>query len=277
MSISLPDLAACPPGGLTAASRGSRLDRIHLDRARLELAHQSVRTAVETERGGTTRTLPVSRALAGLLPDGALRRGSSVAVHGSTALALALIAEASAAGSWCAAVGCPQLGVQAAAEAGIALPRLALVPDPGRQWTETVAALLDGVDIVVVSPPARLGGHEVRRLAARARERGVVVVPLETAARRWEGADVRLTATAGHWEGLESGVGRLRTHRLTVESSGRGAAARPRRAEIWLPAKTAPIQVENADDTRISTTDGTWSAPERRAPGEAETRLQPAS
>ncbi|CAA9257662.1 MAG: hypothetical protein AVDCRST_MAG54-2310, partial [uncultured Actinomycetospora sp.] len=45
--------------------------------------------------------LPVAGALAGLLPDGGLRRGSTVAVCGSTSLLLALLAEASRAGSWC--------------------------------------------------------------------------------------------------------------------------------------------------------------------------------
>lgn len=208
---------------------------------RMAVAQQTVRSASTVERRGMMRALPVLRALRPLLPDGALRRGSTVAVTGSTALALALVAEASAAGSWCAVVGCPWLGVAAAAETGICLSRLALVPEPGRQWTETVAALIDGVDVVVAGPPARLGSHEMRRLSARARERGTVVVPLESTGTRWEGADIRLTTTAGRWEGIDDGIGRLRARRLTVEASGRGAAARPRRAEIWLPARSGAV------------------------------------
>ena len=51
---------------------------------------------------------------------------------GSTSLALQLVAAASAAGSWVAAVGVPALGAVAAAEAGVVLERLALVPRPGR-------------------------------------------------------------------------------------------------------------------------------------------------
>ncbi|MDQ6948456.1 MAG: hypothetical protein M3256_19920, partial [Actinomycetota bacterium] len=50
------------------------------------------------------RLLPVLPALRPLLPHGGLRRGSVVSVVGSTSLTLAVVAAASAAGSWCAAV-----------------------------------------------------------------------------------------------------------------------------------------------------------------------------
>ena len=60
--------------------------------------------------------LPVLPTLEDLLPGQALRRGSTVAVVGSTSLALALAAAPSASGSWCAAVGLPSLGLLAVAE-----------------------------------------------------------------------------------------------------------------------------------------------------------------
>ena len=113
---------------------------------------------------GTTlageRLLPVVPALQALLPGRGLRRGSTVAVNRSAALALALVAGASAAGSWVAAVGLPDLGMVAAAEVGIDLERLALVPAPGaRAWPAVVAALLDAVDVVLVrSPPGLPAG-----------------------------------------------------------------------------------------------------------------------
>src|SRR6476660_8273685 len=78
--------------------------------------------------------LPVLPALEPLLPGAGLRRGSVVAVSGSTSLLCALLAGASQAGSWCAVVGLPDLGLVAAAGLGVALERLALVPDPGSQW-----------------------------------------------------------------------------------------------------------------------------------------------
>src|SRR2546430_2156996 len=60
--------------------------------------------------------LPALPAIAGLLPDGGLRRGTTVAVAGSTSLALALAAGPSGAGSWCVGVGARSLGLVAAAD-----------------------------------------------------------------------------------------------------------------------------------------------------------------
>jgi hypothetical protein len=177
--------------------------------------------------------LPVPRALEPLLSQRALRRGSTVVVEGSVALALALVARASASGSWVAVVGLPELGVAAAAEAGIVLERLALVPAPDVAWTMAVAALLDAIDVVLVRPPPRVSGGEARRLAARAQERGAVLLPLGSA---WPApADLRLAITASRWEGLGLGHGRLEARRVEVVAGGRGAATKERRAALWLP------------------------------------------
>ena len=184
-----------------------------------------------TERG-SEQTLPVLPALAPLFPAGALRRGSTVAVPGSAALLLALLAGASAGGAWIAVVGVPTLGMVAAAEAGLMLERLALVPNPGTDLATVVAALADGVDIVVIGAPARLRGVELRRLAARARQRGTVLV----GAGEWPGADQRLRVEAPAWTGLGQGHGHLSARRVTVHADGRGSAARPRRHDLWLPA-----------------------------------------
>jgi len=68
-------------------------------------------------------------------------------------------------------------------------------------------------------------------LAARARQRGSVLVPYA----RWTGADVVLDSPGGGWEGLDSGHGRLRRRYLTITAHGRGAAARSREVTVWLP------------------------------------------
>jgi hypothetical protein len=190
--------------------------------------------------------VPVAPALVGLLPGGALERGSVLTVTGSGSLVLALIAEASSAGAWCAEVGTAGLGIAAAAEAGVVLDRFARVPRPGDRWPEVVAALLDGFDIVVVHPwvddgtsvgPPRRGGqavraqHAIRRLTARARERGAVVVSTMP----WEGASLSLTVTAQRWHGLGAGHGHLTARAVEVTAVGRGSAVRPRRARLWLP------------------------------------------
>jgi hypothetical protein len=196
------------------------------------------------------RLLPVVAALRPLLPGRGLRRGTTVTVSRSAALALALVAGASAAGSWMAAVGLPDLGIVAAAETGIALERLALVPTPGaRAWPAVVAALLDAVDVVLVRAPARLPPAQARRLAARARERGAVLVPLGA----WPGpADLRLAVTASTWSGLGQGHGNLQARQVEVLVAGRGAATRERRGLLWLPSPSGTIApVAGTGDARV--------------------------
>lgn len=190
------------------------------------------------------QTLPLVAELQALLPDGALARGSSVAINGvgATTLALNLVARASRSGSWVVVVGLDELGLAAAAEAGIDLRRLALVaPAEGASWSGVVAALVGGVDVIVVDARAPLTASEGRRLAARARERGSVLVPVTPgsvpAGRRRGGwvADVTLTVATGHWDGLGAGHGHLRRRRVRVEANGRGRASRSRRVDLWLP------------------------------------------
>jgi hypothetical protein len=184
--------------------------------------------------------LPVDPALAGLLPGG-LRRGSTVTVSGSVSLVLALLGAASAAGAWCALVGFPRISAEAAREYGVELGRLALVPAPGESWTTAVGALLDSVDVVAARPPRGRGlaPGDVRRLAARARSKDAVLVPFVAGDRpnAWPGADVRLHARAGGWTGIGDGTGRLRARSVEVSAGGRGTAARPRTATLWLPAE----------------------------------------
>lgn len=195
--------------------------------------------------------LPVVAPLRPLLPDGGLRRGSVVAVTGSvgeTSLAIALVAAASTSGSWVAVVGAPSLGLVAVAEAGVALERLALVPDPGERWATVAAALVDAVDVVVVRACHRVRAADARRLTARARERGAVLVALGTS---WpEAPDVRLSAVAAEWHGLGEGHGHLEGRRLEVVAGGRGAAARERRTTVWLPAVGATYGKPEAENGR---------------------------
>jgi hypothetical protein len=185
------------------------------------------------------RLLPVLPALQPLLPHPGLRRGATVAVTRSAALALALVAGASAAGSWVAAVGLPDLGIVAAAETGIVLERLALVPAPGaRVWPTVVAALLDAVDVVLVRSPPGLPDAQARRLIARARERGAVLVPLGP----WpQPADLRLAVTASTWHGIGQGHGHLHSRLAEVVATGRGAATRERRTLLWLPSPDGTV------------------------------------
>jgi len=206
------------------------------------------------------RVVPVVPALVDLVPDGGLVRGSVTVIEGvgATSLALALVAGPSAAGSWTAVVGAPDLGLAAAAEAGVALERLALVaePEPG-DWAGVVAALVGAVDVVVVGPAHRVRAADARRLAARARERGTVLVQLPaghdrgSASRTRTGleADLRLRVVESRWQGVGQGHGHVQTRRITVEVGGRRRADRPRRVELWSPDRQGHVSVASLTET----------------------------
>ncbi|MGQ0837612.1 hypothetical protein [Actinokineospora sp.] len=187
------------------------------------------------DASGESRLLPVRADLAALLPWGGLRRGGTVAVRDSASLLLTLLAEPTARGWWGAVVGLPDLGVLAAGELGVAVDRLALVPSPGGDLPGVVAALLDGFDMVAVAIPKITDAH-ARRLSARARSRGSVLLPFGA----WPGADLELRCTRGRWSGLGSGHGHLRARQVDVHARGRGAAARPVRVSLTLQGSPSP-------------------------------------
>ena len=214
----------------------------------------------QVEPASAERQLPVAPPLKALLPSGGLDRGSTVVVSGSMSLTLALLAEASRAGSWVAVVGLPGVGVLAAHQLGLCLDRVVLVPAPGPDGPTVVAALLDGVDVVVVGPEVALGPTDRRRLSARARERSSVLLPTTP----WPGAQVVLTAESSRWQGLGRGWGRLSSRQLTVHRAGRGTAAITQRCEVALPAPPAPWQ-DGAPATP------TWhERPEETRPGSGD-------
>jgi hypothetical protein len=206
------------------------------------------------------RALPVLEPLAVLLPEHGLPRGVTIAIGGcgATSLALGLAAAPTAAGSWAAFVGLPGAGLAAAAELGVALGRVAVIdaPEPSA-WPGVVAALLGAFDLVFVAPGHRVAPGAARRLAARARERGSVLVVVAGPSGRYtagswpEAPELRLGAAGARWSGLGRGHGHLRARRLVVEATGRRVFARPRRAELLLPGPDGAIGTvpEGATDT----------------------------
>ncbi|MBL0888095.1 hypothetical protein [Myceligenerans indicum] len=194
-------------------------------------ARTGVRTRLPLERetAPDAGLRPVRPEVAALLPGGGLAPGTTVVVSGSTTLLLTLLAAPSRAGAWTAFVGHPQVGMAAAAEAGCELERTVCVPDPGPDAPAVLAALLDALDLVVVGPGAALLDTDRRRLTARTRERGAVLVVAQDTTRSsttWPGAQVVLAAGPGRWEGIDHGAGSLCRRTLTVHRTGRGRAAR---------------------------------------------------
>ena len=186
------------------------------------------------------RSVALGGALAELVPDGTVVRGSVLRVGGppgagSTTVAFELAAAFTALGEWAAAVDLDgTLGPLAAGEAGVALERFAVVRRvPPARWATVVAALLEGVSLVIAEVPRGVGLGDARRLVARARERESVLVVAETQGVVWPaGAAFGVHAVGSVWDGLGRDAGFLTGRRLQVRVEGRGAAARPRIGEL---------------------------------------------
>lgn len=176
----------------------------------------------------------------GAFVDGGLARGSVLAVEGIGATSLALgMAAATASGTWCVVVGLTDLAPVGVVEAGLDPARVAFVDVDGSGRTaEVIAALVGAVDLVLVDARLPVRPVEVRRIGARLRERGSVVVVVRPdgggACAPWS-ADVALTARAATWTGPGRGEGHLRSRSLAVDVVGRGRAARTRRHDLLLP------------------------------------------
>lgn len=164
--------------------------------------------------------------LAGLVQ---LRTGGSYCVD-DTGLMLTFLAAVSREGAWVAAVGVDDLGVEAAAEAGLDLDRTVVVPDPGEHWFEVVAALVDVLPVVWLRPSGRVAEGTAGRLAARLRKRSAALLVQG----EWPGADARLRIAASVWEGAGQGHGRLRVRQVQVAC--RRGTAPEEYAALRLPA-----------------------------------------
>lgn len=207
-------------------------------------AASSMPTGSPERAGGT---LAVSGPLAEVLPRGGLPRGGVVSIvdagvgdagvfdvgtgdagggrataGGATSLLLGLLAGPDS--GWSAVVGLPELGLLAAAELGVDLNRIGVIPDPGADVLQVLSVLTDGVDLIAVGEPRAGWGPQGRRrvLAGRLRQHGTVLL----VAGRWPGADLRLTARHTGWVGIGRGHGRLRDRELTITVSGRRMSGR---------------------------------------------------
>lgn len=162
--------------------------------------------------------------------DGGLKPGAAYSLAAGGALLLALLAEPSRAGNWCGVVGIPEFGAEAAALAGVALDRLALVPDPGEQWLAATAALVEALPVVAVRPIGRVREADASRLASRLRDRGAVLLVHGP----WPRAESLLTLDDALWAGLGDGYGHLHCREVTVTVRSRQVPA-PRSARLVLP------------------------------------------
>lgn len=235
----LPPRSDIPPDRLfDEPLTGAVRDRNGVEHGRSGAARQLGGASDQPIGGRVSRTvgssiLPVGGPLGALLPDGGLPRGGVVGIRsgavggGGSSLLLSMVAAIQAgdgsgigAGGacWAALVGVPELGLLSAAELGVQLDRLAVVPDPGDDALQVISVLADGVEVIVTGAPrAAVPPARVRVLRGRLRTNGAVLL----VAGDWPGADLVLTAQASRWSGLGNGHGRLIDRDLAVTVEGR--------------------------------------------------------
>lgn len=198
-----------------------------------------LRERVTALEGGPARLpLPVLPALAGLVP---LHTGGSYGVD-SASLALALVAGASQAGEWVGFAGWPDFGAEAAADLGVELSRVVLVPDVGEHWLEVTAALVDVLRVVVLRPPRRVDAKAASVVDARLRKRSSALVVWGD----WPRCDARVSLEDSRWTGPANGHGRLRSRQVRV--AVRRGSAPPVRADLAFPGEAGPVELLATDN-----------------------------
>lgn len=193
------------------------------------------RTQAQRESGHGP-VVAVDPVWASLLPARGLERGHVCACTGDAAVsaALSLVAHATQSGSWFAMVDMPRVGLVAAHEHGVALERTVCVDTDGvAQWAQVAGAVVDGIDIVAFASP-RCSPADARRITARARAQGTVLVVVGN-----PGAfapDVSLRAGTVSWEFDTHAAART----VHVQVSGRRVHT-TRGAELLLPSRAGAV------------------------------------
>lgn len=196
--------------------------------------------------------LPIDPSLATLLPEEGLQTGTAYTVSPSPSLVLALLSAASQRGHWCAVVGMPTLGVEAAAAFGIDLSRLILVPHPGERWLAATSALAEVVPLIVVNPGSRARDADVSRLSARLRDRGSTLLITESSAGadRWPQSEGSIRLHDPRWHGLGAGWGLLSDCTVTVTATTRHSP-RPSSVRVQLPGGHGAVEAAAAELTAL--------------------------
>ncbi|CAB4659167.1 unannotated protein [freshwater metagenome] len=176
--------------------------------------------------------VPVAPALASLLPSSGLERGGVYACAGDAPMSLlfSLVATATSVGSWLACVDVPRVGLMAAHEYGVALQRVMCVSTGGhtQSYAQVVGALVDGIDLVVLSSPA-CSAAEARRIVARAKASGSVLLILGRAGQF--SPDVVLSSSTTEWHFHTHASSRT----MSVQAHGR-RVYNQRALTVQLPA-----------------------------------------
>ena len=183
--------------------------------------------------------LPVAAPLAAVLPRGGLARGSVVSVLGQGATSLLFTLLAGPEASWTALVGMPGVGLLAAAEFGVDLDRVVVIPEPGPDVLQVLSILVDGVDMIAVALPTQVmpGPSRQRVLTGRLRQRGCGAAGDGAVAGCRPGADRSLDGFGTGWARARPAAG-SGTRGRGRRPGGRGAVGAPQAALMLRAGRT---------------------------------------
>lgn len=152
-------------------------------------------------------------------------------------LLFSLVATATSVGSWLAFVDVPRVGLMAAHEYGVALQRVMCVNSGGhtQSYAQVVGALVDGIDLVVVSSPA-CSAAEARRIVARAKASGSVLIILGRTGQF--SPDVVLSSSTTEWHFHTHASSRT----MSVQAHGR-RVYNQRALTVQLPAADGAVSL----------------------------------
>lgn len=176
-------------------------------------------------------------ALPGLASLPRLRTGSAYTVD-NAALALALLSGPSQAGEWVGIVGIPELGYEAAAELGVDLSRVIVVPDPGSHWLSVLAGLAEITGVILVRPTGPVTGGQAEKLRSRLRLKGAALLSWGS----WPRSEASFSLRSSRWLGLGQGHGHLSSRLASVDVVWPGRSLRS--VQLWLPGVDAQISEE---------------------------------
>jgi hypothetical protein len=206
------------PVGAAAPQTAAEIQRLRAQITRMQ------------RRSAQVDAIPVHPELAPLFPEGGLRPGAVYSLDAATSLLLALMSAPSRAGSWCAAIGMPELAAEAAEGYGVDLERFALVPDPGDRWLAVTSAVAEVFPVVAVRPPRAARDGDTARIGAKLRDRGGVLLVQGP----WPQAEAALRLHDPEWTGLGQGHGLLAAREVTISATGRRFPV-PRSVRVQLP------------------------------------------
>lgn len=219
---------------LSVLPRAERIDVLRAKMSALSAASES--HSQEVSKQVIADIVAAPQALAELLPSGGFMRGESYSFTSCSQLCVEVIAHISGHGGMAAVVGWPELSYAGVQDAGGDLANVIAIPDAGLEPLNTVAVLLEGLDMVVYKgPPITMSPVRARPLRAKLRAgRGSLltadtVIPQSVA---------HIAATVDGFNGIGQGTGRIRGVELELTVTGKAQQARRGRMVVGKPAAT---------------------------------------